>query len=182
MPWARSRAPSRQTFWRLSSPRSLLGLWSRWAKKEEGAHHTFLCTCVNPLLQPIPETLELLNDVRADVLSSSTSEFWLVIRAIRDFAARAGALPVSGRLPDMTATTDLYVSLQRLFQSKSAEDVAAVVELVEAHASSCGVTLSPRFQALTEHMCKHVRSLRCIRCRPLAARLAVSAQSIECVL
>lgn len=79
----------------------------------------------------------------------------------------------------MTATTDLYVSLQRLFHAKAIEDVAAVTEHVESLASTCGMTLSMTFRALTEHMCKHVRSLRCVRYKSLADRATVNAHTTE---
>lgn len=73
----------------------------------------------------------------------------------------------------------MYVSLQRIFHRKAADDVAVVTELVESLAASCGATLSPSYRALVEHACKNVRSLRCVRYKSLTARLAVNAQATE---
>jgi NEDD8-activating enzyme E1 regulatory subunit len=130
-------------------------------------------------MQLDPDLLALMHDAKTEVLNSDTPEFWLIVRSVRDFWCKAGALPVTGRLPDMTAMTSEYVNLQRIFCDKAAADIASVLELVEAHAISSGAALSPTYRAKTEHMCKHFRSLRCVRYLPLNERTAVTAANSE---
>lgn len=60
---------------------------------------------------------ELRDSVREifldDKINSVTekSTFWLLAIALARFYDATGVLPLSGKLPDMTATTEFYVSL-----------------------------------------------------------------------
>ncbi len=127
------------------------------------------------------QVTDLLQDSKANELGPAATEFWIIVRSVRDFFAKTGSLPITGRLPDMTSTTTLYVSLQRIFHDKAASDVLNVIELVESHAVACGATLTPAYRQNTEHMCKNFRNLRCIRYTPLAERVAPTVAAAECV-
>ena len=60
--------------------------------------------------------------------NAESTDFWVVLAAIRAFVAQEGGglLPLPGAIPDMTATTDLYLDLKRLYESKAEADVEAV--------------------------------------------------------
>ena len=120
----------------------------------------------------------VLNDSIVTVpgsLQPSTPPYWFVVAALRQFLFIEGALPVSGSLPDMTATTDLYVSLQRLYQQKAAEDVAEVTSLVNKLTSSVGAPLVST--ELIASMCRNARNLRVVRFRSLADELGRGAEN-----
>ncbi|KAG2774090.1 NEDD8-activating enzyme E1 regulatory subunit [Phytophthora cactorum] len=68
------------------------------------------------------ETLEKTKD---------TKEFWLLAHALADFVKQNdGLLPVTGVVPDMTASTESYVALQELYVNKAKEDATKVHEIL----------------------------------------------------
>ncbi|KAL4116902.1 hypothetical protein PRIC2_012354 [Phytophthora ramorum] len=68
------------------------------------------------------ETLEKTKD---------TQEFWLLAHALADFVKQNdGMLPVTGVVPDMTASTEAYVALQELYVNKAKEDATKVHEIL----------------------------------------------------
>jgi hypothetical protein len=61
---------------------------------------------------PISAELKMvLADARATVMEGS-SEFWVLVAALGRFVDAEGVLPLDGALPDMTASTELYLELQ----------------------------------------------------------------------
>uniref|UniRef100_A0AAV1T7A5 NEDD8-activating enzyme E1 regulatory subunit n=1 Tax=Peronospora matthiolae TaxID=2874970 RepID=A0AAV1T7A5_9STRA len=60
-----------------------------------------------------------------------TQEFWLLASALADFVElNDGMLPVTGVVPDMTASTESYVALQELYVTKAKEDAIKVHEIL----------------------------------------------------
>lgn len=55
-------------------------------------------------------------------LNLNTPPFWLYVRALKDFVAHKGQLPLPGNLPDMASKTSNYVNLQNIFRAKCLED------------------------------------------------------------
>lgn len=47
--------------------------------------------------------------------SELDSIYWQIVRAIKKFKELTGVLPLSGSVPDMTADSDSYISLQTLY-------------------------------------------------------------------
>ena len=65
--------------------------------------------CFNPY-----SLRDTVSDVLTDPKVISTTEkstFWLLVAALARFYDHCGALPLSGKLPDMTSTTEYYVDL-----------------------------------------------------------------------
>ncbi|CAE7373761.1 nae1 [Symbiodinium microadriaticum] len=50
--------------------------------------------------------------VLSHVANASKSDFWIVARAVSQFVRDCGKLPLAGSLPDMTASTDMFIKLQ----------------------------------------------------------------------
>jgi amyloid beta precursor protein binding protein 1 len=70
-------------------------------------------------------------------LTENSTKFWVLVAALKRFVSEGdGNLPFPGSIPDMTATTDLYLELKRIYTSKAEEDVskmaAHVREILEA--------------------------------------------------
>lgn len=59
--------------------------------------------------------------------------FWIMANAMKDFVENEGegALPLRGSLPDMTAETSRYVTLQQIFQTQARQDADAVYRRVQ---------------------------------------------------
>lgn len=49
-------------------------------------------------------------------MNAESSKFWILAAALKEFVANEGGglLPVQGSIPDMTATTEGYVNLQKM--------------------------------------------------------------------
>lgn len=47
--------------------------------------------------------------------SGEKGSFWLLASALAKFVEKEGTLPVSGKVPDMTSTTDFYITLQNIY-------------------------------------------------------------------
>ncbi|KAF3425566.1 hypothetical protein E2986_10422 [Frieseomelitta varia] len=93
-------------------------------------------TCVG--CTEIPENVtNVLNDdqcinLTAKVLEKSTvvasSSFWIIAKAVKDFVENEGGglLPLKGTLPDMTADTEKYITLQQIYHKQAIADAEAV--------------------------------------------------------
>ena len=76
---------------------------------------------------------------------ASLSSFVALVRALHTFAQRhGGQIPLTGTIPDMTASTLLYVQLQTLYQQQAAKDVnelQTILQEQQASESNSSVTL-----------------------------------------
>ncbi len=62
-------------------------------------------------------TRAVLNDSQAATITPHSSKFWIMANALKGFVENEGngKLPVMGSIPDMTASTQTYVELQRMY-------------------------------------------------------------------
>jgi len=99
------------------------------------------------------------DDVKV-ILSSATrdTEFGLVCLALAEFVEKNGCLPLAGRLPDFTASTDTYLTLRRHYSEKAEGDVQAVLAILQK------LNASPS-EDLVRTMCKNAHTLEAIRFR-----------------
>ena len=124
---------------------------------------------VNTALVPtsIPSAvLALFNNVACTNLVPSSSKFWLMVRALKDFvtAEGNGLLPVRGSIPDMTATSKMFIDLQKVYQAQATTDA----ELFKRHLDALPVKpLSPVTMGEVKHFCKNAAFLRVIHCKSL---------------
>ncbi|KAK9451637.1 uncharacterized protein V1518DRAFT_409128 [Limtongia smithiae] len=85
--------------------------------------------------------LQILNDPRANDLTSASDSFWIIAHAVADFVASEegdGLLPLSGTVPDMKADTQTYVALQSIYRAKAVKDRSIVLKRVRELESSLG--------------------------------------------
>jgi len=125
------------------------------------AHHSWASLTV-------PADVQLLLDdpaveAAASAPSASTPDFWLLAAALRAFVAVEGALPLPGHLPDMTATTDTYVHLQRLYASKASADMEALGQHAAALLHTAGRPASSLSRDLLRSFCKNASYLVALR-------------------
>ncbi|KXN85116.1 NEDD8-activating enzyme E1 regulatory subunit [Leucoagaricus sp. SymC.cos] len=65
------------------------------------------------------EVKELFNDSKLQTLSASSPPFFHLLAALKRFAAQPPyTLPLTSTLPDMKASTDAYIGLQRLYKDQ----------------------------------------------------------------
>ncbi|XP_043514722.1 NEDD8-activating enzyme E1 regulatory subunit [Frieseomelitta varia] len=84
-------------------------------------------TCVG--CTEIPENVtNVLNDDQCINLTAKSSSFWIIAKAVKDFVENEGGglLPLKGTLPDMTADTEKYITLQQIYHKQAIADAEAV--------------------------------------------------------
>ena len=71
-------------------------------------------------------TREILDDPAAETMTATSSSFWVLAHALREFVNREGRLPVSGAVPDMFSDSERYIQLQGIYREKAREDMEQV--------------------------------------------------------
>ncbi|PBC27666.1 NEDD8-activating enzyme E1 regulatory subunit [Apis cerana cerana] len=84
-------------------------------------------TCVGHTEIP-DNVMNILNDDQCINLTAKSSSFWIIAKAVRDFVENEGAglLPLKGTLPDMTADTEKYITLQQIYYKQAIADAESV--------------------------------------------------------
>jgi len=116
----------------------------------------------------IPEAAKDVLELRT---SNSRSDFWVVAKAVANFARDCGKLPLAGSLPDMTANTEWYTKLQEIYASRASGDCAAI----SAHLATISEELdldttgvSPEY---VTRFCKNALNVEVFRFRSLKDEL-----------
>jgi len=113
-------------------------------------------------------TRQVLNDAQATNITAHSSKFWIMANALKGFVDNEGkgSLPVMGSIPDMTASTETYIQLQKIFQEKSLSDIAMVEARVKTTLASIN---KPGFVTSDDikKFCKNSMFLQVIRFRSL---------------
>ncbi|OAE19011.1 hypothetical protein AXG93_2839s1060 [Marchantia polymorpha subsp. ruderalis] len=105
---------------------------------------------LNHLMQP--ELLAALND-RCAELDSLSSEFWIMVAALKQFLENEGQgePPLDGSVPDMHSFTEYYIRVQKVYQARAEADAAAVEERVYRYpkiSEECSSRAGTEFQKL----------------------------------
>ena len=83
---------------------------------------------VNSVLVPsmVPDAIkDLFEHHFCSNLSYHSKNFWFLVRALRDFVMSEGngLLPLRGSIPDMVSSSDMYVSLQKIYYARAQKDI-----------------------------------------------------------
>lgn len=127
----------------------------------------------NGMQAKIPSEIDcLLKDDACSTISSKSSNFWLLVRALREFVEKGdGTLPLPGSLPDMKAQSSTYVELQKLYKTKATQDVQQLQRYLEDILEQVGLPSNAISQDEIESFAKHTAYLKLIRGRPLSDRV-----------
>lgn len=115
----------------------------------------------------VPDEIEaVMNDAACTNLSASSSNFWILVRALREFVAASPthSLPLSGSIPDMKATSAAYIKLQNTYRGKALQDLADFKQIVSQTCAAAGVEGSIGDDEI-EAFVKHAGYLKLIRGR-----------------
>lgn len=110
----------------------------------------------------------ILNDSCAEV-SSNSSDFWVMVAALKEFIAHEGAaeVPLEGSIPDMTSSTEHYVNLQKVYQAKAEADVCAVEQHVQNILKKIGRDPNSISKTTIKTFCKNAKKLTICRYRTI---------------
>lgn len=111
------------------------------------------------------EVSALFKDSCAVNITASSTDFWIIVRAIGDFVANEGngLLPLMGSIPDMHATSEGFAALQELYHSKASKDVATVCGRVAKLLQGIGRPMDSISPEKVREMCKNAPYLRVVR-------------------
>lgn len=87
---------------------------------------------------------DAIKDERPIDPSSPDNKFFIMMRTLRRFMREVAPYrtPLTSSLPDMTASTDLYLRLQKAYQERSRKDQATFETLLEANLKDLGLSRS----------------------------------------
>ena len=100
----------------------------------------------------VREMFEMDQCKKAD---STSTNFWVIASAIRDFHTKHGVLPLPGSVPDMKAQSADYIRLQNMYKSKARADMAEVYST--AHSTRSGIP-----EQEVEQFCKNAAYVKVI--------------------
>eukprot|EP00743_Colponemidia_sp_Colp-15_P002951 GILK01003192.1.p1 GENE.GILK01003192.1~~GILK01003192.1.p1 ORF type:complete len:545 (-),score=108.62 GILK01003192.1:57-1649(-) len=128
-----------------------------------------------------PEVSDVMNCPELDELTVDSDQFWILARALRDFKYMQGGgrLPLSGVLADMTADTESYLALQRVYQEKAERDYVAVANRVRGILQSLNKPTDSISDEYIRLVCKNSQQLQFIRYRTLEEEYSDSTAHIE---
>jgi amyloid beta precursor protein binding protein 1 len=97
--------------------------------------------------------------------SNEKSHYWLLSSALARFVEKEGALPLSGKLPDMTSTTDFYITLQNIYQEKAHADLEEFTTLLHQVMLERGVFKESISAEEIKLFCSNAQTLEVVRMR-----------------
>ncbi|XP_075229316.1 nedd8-activating enzyme E1 regulatory subunit APP-BP1 [Lycorma delicatula] len=123
---------------------------------------------VNYVVVPttIPSSVkEILNDNSCINLTSKSKPFWITAKAVKDFVDNEGngLLPLRGSLPDMTAETSRYITLQQVYHNEAARNAEVVFRRTQQLLHQLNQPDDTISEADVKKFCKHASSLAVIR-------------------
>nr|XP_061796316.1 NEDD8-activating enzyme E1 regulatory subunit-like [Nerophis lumbriciformis] len=135
---------------------------------------------VNTALNPtkIPTVIkDLFNDDQCNNLTSQSSPFWVMMRAVKEFVHNEGCgnLPVRGTIPDMIADSQKFINLQNVYREKALQDAMSVGRYVESLVQSIGKAPESISEKDIRLFCKNASFLQVVRCRSLAAEYSMDS-------
>ncbi|KAL8233349.1 hypothetical protein R6Q57_003127 [Mikania cordata] len=117
----------------------------------------------------ISSDLKLILDDTCAEAESAASDFWVMVAALKEFIANEGGgeAPLEGSIPDMTSSTELYVSLQKLYQAKAEADFLVVEQRVRNILKKIGRDPYSISKTVIKNFCKNARKLTVCRYKPI---------------
>ncbi|XP_068335248.1 NEDD8-activating enzyme E1 regulatory subunit AXR1-like [Pyrus communis] len=100
-------------------------------------------------------------------IDSSSSDFWVMVAALKEFIENEGGgeAPLEGSIPDMTSSTEHYISLQKLYQAKAEADYLVIEQRVRTTLKKIGRDPNSISKTTIKSFCKNARKLKVCRYR-----------------
>jgi amyloid beta precursor protein binding protein 1 len=126
----------------------------------------------------IPENVSRIFGM-AGPLNESSSNFWIMVNALKTFVENFGVLPLRGAVPDMVSDSDIYISLQMVYTAKAKEDFTAISAIVQESLGSLGRDPASISQFELKTFCKNAGFIEVIRTRSLAEERANGDAAVD---
>ncbi|CAM8954442.1 unnamed protein product [Rhodiola kirilowii] len=111
---------------------------------------------------------KIISDSCVEV-DSTSSDFWVMVAALKEFISNEGGgePPLEGSIPDMTSSTEHYVSLQKIYQAKAETDYQIIDLKVRDILKMIGRDTQSIPKASIKSFCKNTRKLTVCRYRSI---------------
>ena len=111
--------------------------WGREINYEEARKFSFTAH----VKRGVPyEAQQVLADPKAAATTPLTKLFWVIARALKEFVEDGdGSVPLNGSVPDMTASSDMYIAMQKVYGDKARQDYENVLGRVRAIFNSADI-------------------------------------------
>jgi len=119
-------------------------------------------TVLNKTTIPV-STQTIIEDSLAENINSSSSNFWILAHALREFVKREERLPVSGIVPDMISDSERFIKLQNIYKDKANQDADVIGRKVSQVLDSLGRGSDTITETEIRRFCKEARFLKVIR-------------------
>ena len=134
------------------------------ANNPEGGEENFdeACAAVLKTIAPPPigsGCKEMFGLPSCTDITSDSANFWVIANAIKTFFDTHSVLPLPGSVPDMKATSEGYIKLQKIYKAKARKDVAEVTASVRKLEKSLSRT-TPIERSEIEAFCKNASHVR----------------------
>ncbi|XP_031391190.1 NEDD8-activating enzyme E1 regulatory subunit AXR1 [Punica granatum] len=117
----------------------------------------------------ISSDLQLIIDDSAAELHCGSSDFWVMVAALKEFIANEGGgeVPLEGSIPDMTSSTEHYVNLQKIYHAKAEADFLVMEQRVRNLLKKTGRDSASIPKHTIKSFCRNARKLKVCRYRPI---------------
>ncbi|KAJ5066886.1 nedd8-activating enzyme e1 regulatory subunit [Anaeramoeba ignava] len=119
------------------------------------------------------DTQQIIDDEKCNQMNEKTTPFWVLARAVRDFVKEEGKgyLPLLGTIPDMTADTNSFLALQKVYKDQANREIDIIQKKVVELLEKIGKKPESIEREYIELFCKNVMNLQMFRFGSLAEEL-----------
>jgi len=115
------------------------------------------------------EIQAVLTDPKGEVLDGESKEFWILVRALRDFMDNEGAgfLPCSTNIPDLTMDSKSYVELKAIYKARAQRDFELIKGYTEKRLEELKKEKTAIKEEIIDRFVKNVRHLKVVRTKSM---------------
>uniref|UniRef100_T1JKN5 NEDD8-activating enzyme E1 regulatory subunit n=1 Tax=Strigamia maritima TaxID=126957 RepID=T1JKN5_STRMM len=128
------------------------------------------------------EAIKVVNAVLVPTkIPGASKPFWVMARALKDFVENEGngALPLRGSIPDMTADSERYISLQNIYKNEANKHTEIIFRKVQQLLLNIGKPQDYITEADIKMFCKNSAFLRVIKGRSVAEEYNTKTAKVQ---
>ena len=126
---------------------------------QEAAAAAPQCFVSNELKGPLKSVLE---DPKCED-KTIKDKFWLLATTLKRFYMKYSELPLNGKIPDITADTENYLTLQKIYKDKANEDFLLFLELLKELKKERALPEGIITESEARNFCENNGTVMCIR-------------------
>ena len=111
----------------------------------------------------------MLRDPKGEALDDKSTDFWILVRALRDFMDNEGGgfLPCSTNIPDLTMDSKSYVKLKSIYKARAQRDYELIKGYAEKRLEELKKEKNAISEEIMERFVRNARHLKVVRTRSM---------------